>query len=136
MFVAIDRATRSVHIEIKTIKSPQVTRAFLKAVRAKHYTGSVNYSLTTTKGLPIGMPSKQRAPVASMSLTSSTPRRVSSTGSRRFPARRQTASWSVVKSQISEVLASHRFHDSREELETTHLQLFARQVCSHAGPEN
>ena len=167
LFVAIDRATRWVHVEIKTSKSAQAARAFLKAVRAKAPFRIRQLLTDNDKAFTDRLQSKQRAPSGEHVFD----KLCAEAGieHRLTPVRRPQTNGMVERfnGRISDVLASHRF-DSQEALETTlkrychlynhhipqralnhrtpiqamkdwqttHPQLFIRQVRNHTGPDS
>lgn len=118
LFVAIDRATRWVYIELKASKSTRSATAFLRAVRAKAPFRIRKLLTDNDKAFTDRLQAKARAPSGAHPFD----RLCAEAGieHRLSPVRRPQTNGMVERfnGRISEVLASHRF-DSRADLETT-----------------
>lgn len=118
LFVAIDRATRWVYVEIKANKSARSATAFLKAVQAKAPFRIRKLLTDNDKAFTDRLQAKDRQPSGKHVFD----RLCTETAiEHRFsPVRRPQTNGMVERfnGRISEVLASHRF-DSRADLQTT-----------------
>jgi transposase InsO family protein len=118
LFVAIDRATRWVHVEIKADKTARSATAFLKAVRAKAPFRIRELLTDNDKAFTDRLSHKARQPSGEHVFD-----RVCTEAGidhRLAPVRRPQTNGMVERfnGRISEVLATHRF-DSRADLATT-----------------
>ncbi|WP_163143776.1 IS481 family transposase, partial [Arhodomonas sp. KWT] len=118
LFVAIDRATRWVYVELKANKSTRSATAFLKAVRGKAPFRIRKLLTDNDKAFTDRLQAKARQPSGEHVFD----RLCAEAGieHRLSPVRRPQTNGMVERfnGRISEVLASHRF-DSRQDLETT-----------------
>ena len=118
LFVAIDRATRWVYVEMKSRKNAQAATAFLKAVRAKAPFRIRKLLTDNDKAFTDRLHSKARQPTGEHVFD----RLCDQNGieHRLSPVRHPQTNGMVERfnGRIGEVLASHRF-DSRADLETT-----------------
>lgn len=118
LFVAIERATRWVYLELKGDKSARSASAFLRAVRARAPFRIRKLLTDNDKAFTDRLQTKPRQPSGAHPFD----RLCAETGieHRLSPVRRAQTNGMVERfnGRISEVLASHRF-DSRADLETT-----------------
>jgi len=118
LFVAIDRATRWVYVEIKAHKDARSATAFLKAVRARAPFRIRKLLTDNDKAFTDRLHRKARQPSGEHVFDRLCERE--GIEHRLSPVRHPQTNGMVERfnGRISEVLATHRF-DSREDLETT-----------------